>query len=254
MYKCNSMNLKGWNFLINHGIKFQSHIKSLGFFVFNVFNTMQTLQSSSVQDFYWVKKNELPLVIVFIFFKLSFSDQEEHVQRMQAIKMEGLNETKICCMLAVHLFYQLVPGGQVIVDSKMKGIDKFSSCPCKCGRKVNIGNTGIGKIIWLMLYKGILVHFSSCGAHDSVVKGIRPVTQRSLVQTLLWPLDGVCCTLRQGTLPTLSQSTQLQLGTDQCRVLTCDGLVSQPGRVIDSHVHSTWKRGTNTGLMARRKI
>lgn len=71
-------------------------------------------------------------------------NQEEHVQRMQAIKMEGLNETKICCMLAVHLFSQLVPGGQVIVDSKMKGIDKFSSCPCKCGRKVNIGNTGIG--------------------------------------------------------------------------------------------------------------
>ena len=64
---------------------------------------------------------------------------------MQAIKTEGLNETKVCCMLAVHLFSQLVPGGHVIVDSKMKEIDKFQSCPCKCGRKVITGSTGIGK-------------------------------------------------------------------------------------------------------------
>lgn len=63
----------------------------------------------------------------------------------------------------------------MIVDSKMKGIDKFLFCFCKCGRKVNIGNIGIGKIIWLMLYIGILVYFSLCGVYDLVVKGIRLV-------------------------------------------------------------------------------
>nr|XP_022319534.1 uncharacterized protein LOC111122198 [Crassostrea virginica] len=71
-------------------------------------------------------------------------NQEDHAKRLQAIKTEGLNETKVCCMLAVHLFSQLVPGGHVIIDSKMKEIDKFQSCPCKCGRKVITGSTGIG--------------------------------------------------------------------------------------------------------------
>lgn len=36
------------------------------------------------------------------------------------------------------------------------------------------------------------------GARDSVVMGVWPVTTRSLVQTLLWSLDVVCCAMRQG--------------------------------------------------------
>lgn len=38
-------------------------------------------------------------------------------------------------------------------------------------------------------------HFNSRGAHSSVVVGVRPVTQRSLVQAPLWSLDFVCCVL-----------------------------------------------------------
>lgn len=49
----------------------------------------------------------------------------------------------------------------------------------------------------------------------SVVIGVRPVTQRSLVQTPLWSHDIVCFVPRQVTLSTLSmsQSTQLNVGT-----------------------------------------
>ena len=87
-----------------------------------------------------------------------FSDQEDHAKRLQAIKTEGLNETKICCMLAVHLFSQLVPREHVIVDSKMKGIDEFQSCPCKCGRKVITGNTGIGKFRCIFIFNNYIIN------------------------------------------------------------------------------------------------
>lgn len=39
-----------------------------------------------------------------------------------------------------------------------------------------------------------------CGAHDSVVTCVKPVTKRSLVQTSLWLLDVVCCAPRQRAL------------------------------------------------------
>lgn len=64
--------------------------------------------------------------------------------------------------------------------------------------------------------------------HGSVVTGIRPVTERSLVQTPLWSLEVVCCALRQSTLSIFSQFTQLKLGTGLCWELTCDGQVSWP--------------------------
>lgn len=54
-----------------------------------------------------------------------------------------------------------------------------------------------------------------CGAHGSEVIGVRPETQRTLVQAPLQFLD-VCCTLRQGTLPTLCQCNQLKLGISIC--------------------------------------
>lgn len=34
------------------------------------------------------------------------------------------------------------------------------------------------------------------GTHGSVVIGVKPVTERPLVQTLLWSLDAVCCALK----------------------------------------------------------
>lgn len=71
-------------------------------------------------------------------------NQEDHVQSLQAMRMEGQDATKACYTLAVHLFSQLVPGEQVTINSRMKGIDELPSCPCKCGRNIDIGNTGIG--------------------------------------------------------------------------------------------------------------
>lgn len=70
--------------------------------------------------------------------------------------------------------------------------------------------------------------FLETRAHGSVVKGIRPVNQRFLVQTLLWSMDVLCCALRQGTLSkcTLSESTQLKLGASLQWELTCNGLMS----------------------------
>lgn len=75
-----------------------------------------------------------------------YTDQEDHVQSLQAMRTEVQDATKACYTLAVHLFSQLVPGEQVTINSRMKGIDELPSCPCKCGRKIDIGNTGIGKI------------------------------------------------------------------------------------------------------------
>lgn len=62
------------------------------------------------------------------------------------MRTEVQDATKACYTLAVHLFSQLVPGEQVTINSRMKGIEELPSCPCKCGRKIDIGNTGIGKI------------------------------------------------------------------------------------------------------------
>lgn len=72
------------------------------------------------------------------------------------------------------------------------------------------------------------------GIHGSVVIGVRPVTERPLVQTLLWSLDAVCCALRQGTLSTLSQSIQLNLGTGLCRELTCDWCPINESQLLSS--------------------
>lgn len=61
----------------------------------------------------------------------------------------------------------------------------------------------------------------------------------------MWSLDVACCASRQGTLSTLSQSNQLKLGTNISWELhvTCDGLMTNPGKVNDSHQLSTTETG-----------
>lgn len=78
-----------------------------------------------------------------------------------------------------------------------------------------------------------------------MVMGNRPATKSSPIQTPLymWSLDVVCCALKQGIKSTLSQSTQLKLGTGFLWGLTCDGLVSHIGGVNDSHPLSTTETG-----------
>lgn len=49
------------------------------------------------------------------------------------------------------------------------------------------------------------------------------------------PLMLLCCALTQGTFSTLAQSTQLKLGNGLRWKLTCEGLVSHPGGIGDSH-------------------
>lgn len=62
------------------------------------------------------------------------------------------------------------------------------------------------------------------GAHCSMLIGVRPVTQRSLVPTPLWSIDIVYYTHRQGMLSTLYKTTQLEWVRPSLVVL-CDGLV-----------------------------
>lgn len=61
----------------------------------------------------------------------------------------------------------------------------------------------------------LVIYVKMCGAHGSEVIGVRPETRKTLVQAPLQFLD-VCCTLRQGTLPTLCQCNQLKLGISIC--------------------------------------
>lgn len=94
--------------------------------------------------------------------------------------------------------------------------------------------------IFFFSFKSICLNFSYVnailsGAHGSVVMGVMPVTKRSLVQTPLWSLEVVCCAPRQGTLSTLSQSTQLKLGTGLCWKLINlrqTGVQSREGHLI----------------------
>lgn len=75
--------------------------------------------------------------------------------------------------------------------------------------------------IKLDIFPNQAYHFNS-RAHSSVVVGVWPVTQRSMVQVPLWSLDFLCCALNQGTLSILPQSTELKLDTGICWELTCD--------------------------------
>lgn len=61
-----------------------------------------------------------------------------------------------------------------------------------------------------LLNHALIHHYETCQAHGSVFLGVRPVTERSPVQTPLWSIDVVCCALRHGTLSTLSQSNHLK--------------------------------------------
>lgn len=58
------------------------------------------------------------------------------------------------------------------------------------------------RFVWLIPCRAIIVllvvlteWISQYGANGSVVIGVRPVTQRLLVQALLWSLDVMCCVL-----------------------------------------------------------
>lgn len=67
---------------------------------------------------------------------------------------------------------------------------------------------GINEIKQYICFYHFLPYNAVHGAHDQVVINIRPVTQRSLVRAPQWLLV-VYWTLRQGSLSTLSRSTQL---------------------------------------------
>lgn len=91
---------------------------------------------------------------------------------------------------------------------------------------------------------GTFVALFRCGAHGSVVLGVRPcpVTERSLVQTPLWSLHVVCCGIKHGTLSSFSQFIQFESG--MClELMICYGLVSYPREVYDSHPLSTIETG-----------
>lgn len=62
----------------------------------------------------------------------------------------------------------------------------------KCLYKVCITNPLQSYIVLLVV---LTEWISQCGANGSVVIGVRPVTQRLLVQVLLWSLDVMCCVL-----------------------------------------------------------
>lgn len=85
-----------------------------------------------------------------------------------------------------------------------------------------------------------------------MVINVRPVTQRLLVQALLWSLNGVCFVLRQGTLSMLSKSIQVNwvlAFAETLPAMDSDGLVSNPGGVNDSHLLSTRETRVSSGLM-----
>lgn len=62
-------------------------------------------------------------------------------------------------------------------------------------------------------------------AHRHLTWTIQLVTKRLLVQTPLWSFYVVWCSRRQGTLSSLSQSTQLKWGIGLHWELICDGPV-----------------------------
>lgn len=62
----------------------------------------------------------------------------------------------------------------------------------------------------LFMFLFLSVFTMGSGAHCSMVIGVRPVTQRSLVPTPLLSIDIVYCTHRQGMLSTLYKTTQLE--------------------------------------------
>lgn len=77
-----------------------------------------------------------------------------------------------------------------------------------CGQTSSMALLENGEVIHLMIFFYCQV-YEQVGAQGSVVICIRPVTKRSMVQTPLWSFLVMCCARRQGTVSTLSQSTQL---------------------------------------------
>lgn len=67
------------------------------------------------------------------------------------------------------------------------------------------------------------------GEYGSVVIGIRPVTKRSLVQTLLWSLDVVFVHLDKALFIYIVSVHPTDIGYLHTWGLTCDGLVSCSG-------------------------
>lgn len=102
-----------------------------------------------------------------------------------------------------------------LAEGRIVAINTFGIIPYIVGKKKNPWT------IKLDIFPNQAYHFNS-RAHSSVVVGVRPVTQRSMVQVPLWSLDFLCCALNQGTLSILPQSTELKLDTGICWELTCD--------------------------------
>lgn len=87
-----------------------------------------------------------------------------------------------------------------------------------------------------------------------MIMGVRSVIEKSLVQTLLWSLNGVCYALWQGTLSTFSQSTQMNRVPAYAGsyIVTCDGLVSIQGEPKTLIRLAPWEPDIFTGLMRLR--
>lgn len=69
------------------------------------------------------------------------NDYKNHEKALMLLNDRNMTETKVCGLLAVHLFSKLVCG-DVIVAKEMRG--QSNECPCGCGGNILIGNTGIG--------------------------------------------------------------------------------------------------------------
>lgn len=79
----------------------------------------------------------------------------EHHERCLRSVLETNEERKITVLLANHLFSRLVattPGNTYFITNDH--FKKFELCPCadQCGDKIWYGNSGIGKIVFFMVY------------------------------------------------------------------------------------------------------
>jgi len=74
-----------------------------------------------------------------------FTDIEKHQEAIHKVKCEEKDETSLKAVLAQHLFSQLVPGHNNIVDDRSEKLPK--ECPCAGNEPILKGCTSLGTSI-----------------------------------------------------------------------------------------------------------